>query len=115
LEIDASFDFDGDGFTNLEEFALQTDPVDPASVPNPTPVIDAFTGQCELTIDKRPAVGSRLIYTIEYSLDLEVWIPIVDGDPNWAIIFDNEEVLSVLSRQPASVFPCFTRVRITQL
>lgn len=107
-------DFDGDGFTNLEEFGLQTDPLDPASVPNPTPFLDPFTQQCILDVEKRPAVGSRLDYLIQYSLDLETWITIEQGDPNWFIVFDNDELISVLSRRPAGVNPCFLRVRFQQ-
>lgn len=107
-------DFDDDGFTNLEEFALQTDPVDPASIPNPTPVLTDFTAQCLLIVDKRPAVGSLLTYVIEYSVDEEIWIPVVPGDPNWFLLFDNDEQIAVLSTRPASQFPCFTRVVIQQ-
>jgi len=106
-------DFDGDGFTNLEEFGLQTDPLDPASVPDPTPLLDPFTGHCDLTIQKRPAVGSRLIYTIEYTTDFDVWITIDDTDPNFFIVTDNEDEISVFSRVPVVDFPCFTRVRLT--
>ena len=61
----ANGDFDGDGMTNLEEFALQTDPADPASVSTPTPVIDQFTGQCVLTIPKRPNIGNSLTYRVQ--------------------------------------------------
>lgn len=107
-------DFDGDGFTNLEEFGLQTDPLDPADVPNPTPVLDQFTEQCILDIPKRPGVGSRLKYLVQYSLDLETWTTIESGDPNWFIVFDNDELVSVLSRRPAGVNPCFLRVRFEQ-
>lgn len=106
-----NFDFDGDGFTNLQEFGLQTDPADPASVPNPTPSLDPITGQCFLDIEKRPAIGSSLDYRIQYSLDLETWTTIRQGDPNWFIVFDNEDQISVLSRTPAGVNPCFLRVR----
>jgi hypothetical protein len=112
--IEPEADYDGDGFTNLEEFGLQTDVLDPASVPNPTPILDNFTQQCILEIPKRPGIGSRLSYLIEYSFDQETWITIKPGDPNWFIVFDNTELISVLSRRPVSVNPCFTRVRFTQ-
>jgi len=107
-------DFDGDGFTNLEEFGLQTDPLDPADVPNLTPILDPFTQQCILTVPKRPVIGARLEYSIQYSLDSETWVTIGPGDPNFFIIFDNEQFISVLSRRPASVNPCFLRVQLEQ-
>ena len=112
--LEPEADFDGDGYTNLEEFGLQTDPLDPASVPNPTPTLDAFTQQCILDVPKRPGVGSQLDYLVQYSLDLETWITIEPGDPNWFIVFDDDELISVLSRFPASVNPCFLRVRFEQ-
>lgn len=112
--VSASSDFDGDGFTNLQEFGLQTDPLDPAAVPNPTPTLDPITNQCILEVLKRPGVGSRLLYVIEYSLDLETWIVIEPGDPVWAIVFDNEERITVLSRRPVTDNPCFTRVTLVQ-
>ncbi len=112
-QIEPLFDFDGDGFTNLEEFGLQTDPLDSASVPNPTPTLDPFTQHCELTVPKRPEVGSRLVYTIEYTLDFDEFFTIDNDDPNFFLVTDDEDEISVLSRRPASEFPCFTRVRIS--
>ncbi len=107
-------DFDGDGFTNLEEFGLQTDPLDPADVPNITPVLDPFTQQCILDIPKRPSIGARLDYFVQYSSDFETWVTIEPGDPNFFIVFDNEQLISVLSRRPATVNPCFLRVQLEQ-
>eukprot|EP00095_Tigriopus_kingsejongensis_P010337 snap_masked-scaffold7154_size3354-processed-gene-0.0 protein:Tk10337 transcript:snap_masked-scaffold7154_size3354-processed-gene-0.0-mRNA-1 annotation:"proprotein convertase subtilisin kexin type 4" len=97
LLVRAGADYDGDGFTNLEEFGLQTDVLDPASVPNPAPTLDPDTGQCILEVPKRPGTGSRLETIIQYSLDLVTWISIVPGDPNWFILQNDEEVISVLS------------------
>ena len=112
--IEPDADFDGDGFTNLEEFGLQTDPIDPASVPNPTPVLTDFTNQCLLEVEKRPFVGSLLTYIIEYSFDGENFFPVVPGDPNFFLLFDNDEAIAVLSQRPITIDPCFTRVRIEQ-
>ena len=111
LEPDA--DFDGDGYTNLEEFGLQTSPTDPASVPNPTPVLIG-NDQCYLEIAKRPGVGSRLTYTMQYSSDQENWVTIEQGDPNWFIVFNNQDRISVLSRAAYNVNPCFLRVQFEQ-
>ncbi|HBE97023.1 MAG TPA: hypothetical protein DDW68_07605, partial [Verrucomicrobiales bacterium] len=108
----ASADFDGDGMTNLEEFALQTDPADPASVFTLIPVIDQFTGQCVLTIPKRPNTGSLLTYRIQYSSDLVNWTTITSDDPLWSVTESDDEyaVLSKLGSPPAN---CITRVLIT--
>jgi hypothetical protein len=111
LEPDA--DFDGDGYTNLEEFGLQTSPTDPASVPNPTPVLIG-NDQCYLEIAKRPGVGSRLTYVMQYSSDQENWVTIEQGDPNWFIVFNNQDRISVLSRAAYNVNPCFLRVQFEQ-
>jgi hypothetical protein len=108
----AGGDFDGDGMTNLEEFALQTDPADPASVSTPTPVIDQFTGQCVFTIPKRPNVGNLLTYRVQYSFDLVNWTTITSGDPLWTATENDNEytVISNLNSPPAN---CITRVLIT--
>ena len=111
--IEPDADFDGDGYTNLEEFGLQTSPTDPASVPNPTPVLIG-NDQCYLEIAKRPATGSRLDYIMQYSSDQENWVTIEQGDPNWFIVFNNDERISVLSRAAYNVNPCFLRVQFEQ-
>ncbi len=114
-EIAPDFDYDDDGFTNLEEFALQTDPTDPASVPNPTPTINEINGLCELIVTKRPSVGSRLIYNIEFSPDLENWTVIDRDHPNFFLAADNENEIRVIEKSTSSIegFPCFLRVRVT--
>jgi hypothetical protein len=111
--IEPDADFDGDGYTNLEEFGLQTSPTDPASIPNPTPVLIG-NDQCYLEVAKRPGVGSRLDYIMQYSSDQENWVTIEQGDPNWFIVFNNEDRISVLSRAAYNVNPCFLRVQFEQ-
>ncbi|MBL6921217.1 MAG: hypothetical protein ISR39_03550 [Akkermansiaceae bacterium] len=108
----ANADFDGDGMTNLEEFALQTDPADPASVSTPTPVIDQFTGQCVLTIPKRPNIGNSLTYRVQYSFDLVNWTTITSGDPLWTAT-ENDNEYTVISNQSSPPANCITRVLIT--
>jgi hypothetical protein len=109
-------DADGDGHSNLEEFALMTDPSDPASVPNMVPVLLGIAGfeQCVLDVPKRPAAGSGMIYEVQYSTDLETWTTITEDDPNWYIETDSDALLRVRSILPYGQGACLTRVRITQ-
>lgn len=109
-------DADGDGFTNLEEFALLTDVADPADVPNITPILVGVPGfeQCVLDVPKRPAVGQSLTYQVQYTSDLVNWTTITPGDPNWYIEFDNDERYRVRSILPYGDTTCITRVKITK-
>ncbi|MDB4508173.1 hypothetical protein N9051_01175 [Akkermansiaceae bacterium] len=111
--IGATNDYDGDGFTNIEEFGLQTDLTNPADVPVVTPVLDPFTNQCVLTLTKTPLVGNRLTYEVQYSNDLVTWTTISPSDPDWFVELNNEEVYQVRSRQPAPPSTCLLRVQIT--
>lgn len=109
------FDFDDDGFTNLEEFAMQTAPGDPASVPVVQPVLDPVTDQYIMDIEKRPFVGAKLIYKVEYSTDQRIWTVIEAGDPNWLVEFDNEERYKVRSFRPYPTVKFFVRISISQI
>ena len=111
--LEPDVDFDGDGYTNLQEFGFQTSATDPASIPNPTPVLIG-NDQCYLEVAKRPDVGSSLDYIMQYSSDQENWTTIEQGDPNWFIVFNNEERISVLSRRAYNADPCFLRVQFEQ-
>lgn len=111
--ISPDSDFDGDGFTNVEEFGLQTDMTNPADVPVVAPELDALTNQCVLTLTKTPSVGNRLTYEIEYSDDLVTWTTITESDPDWLIELNTEEFYQVRSRQPAHPSTCLLRVKIT--
>lgn len=112
--VEPGSDFDGDGFTNLQEFGLQTDLLDPADVPNITPTLDPFTNQCVLRVPKRPNIGSSLTYQIQYSFDLETWITITRNDPVWFVQLDNNDVIQVISRRESDVTSCLLRVRFVQ-
>ncbi|YCM43537.1 hypothetical protein V2O64_19700 [Verrucomicrobiaceae bacterium 227] len=109
-----SQDYDGDGYTNLEEYALQTDALDPADVPNPTPVLVGNAQQCVLSLAKRPFVGQSLSYQVQYTTDLVTWTTITPSDPNWYIEFDNDALYQVRSAAPFGEQSCLTRVKITQ-
>ena len=93
---------------------MQTDPADPASVPNVTPNLNTLTGQCILDITKRPAIGGSLTYLIQTSVDLENWVTVDADNPDWFLVFDNAQRITVLSRRPAGQNPCFLRVRFQQ-
>ena len=108
----AGADFDGDGWSNLQEFALQTDPADSASVPVVTPTL-LGTGQCELVVPKRPSSGASLIYQVQYSLDRITWTTIGPSDPNWSIVTDNDVEYRVQSNLATPIARCFTRVQIS--
>ncbi|MDB4411096.1 hypothetical protein N9182_00790 [bacterium] len=110
----ANADYDGDGVSNIVEFGLDTDPVDPADIPILTPVLDELTSQCIFTVPKRPNVGSRVRYQVQYTTDRITWKTIKTSDPLWFIETDNEEFYRVRSRFTAPPATCLLRVRITE-
>lgn len=113
----ASFDFDGDGWTNLEEFARQTDLTDPASKPNNSPFLIGPPGfqQCYFEVVKRPDVGSRLTYEIERSPDgISDWVTITPTDSEFFILEDSANRIVVLSKVPSAAPVCHLRVAISQ-
>ncbi len=107
------YDFDGDGWTNFEEFALQTDPSNAASVPIVEPYLNALTDQIILDVPKRPYVGDRVLYQIQYSYDRVNWTTIQPGDPVYLIEFDNAERIRVRSRRPSPPENSYLRVRVS--
>lgn len=111
-----NFDFDGDGWTNLEEFALQTNPADAAETPEALvrPERDPDTNQIILEIAKRPATGDRIVYEIQYSYDRVTWTTIRPGDEAYFIEFDTAAGIKVRSRRPAPPENSYLRVRISQ-
>lgn len=110
----ANADYDGDGATNIEEFGLQTDPIDPASVPNLAPTLDPLTNQCVFTIPKRPDVGSRLQYQVQFTTDRVNYTTITPTSPDWLIELDDEEFYRVRSRAAVPDATCLLRVKLTQ-
>lgn len=110
------YDYDGDGASNLLEFALQTDPVNPASNPTAAGAVVPFineAGQCEVTVAKRPDVGTTLKYYIEYSSDMVTWTRIPDaGDANWTIVIDNEDEITAQSIGELPAGSCYVRVAV---
>ncbi|MGB1260140.1 MAG: hypothetical protein ACPG6P_08880 [Akkermansiaceae bacterium] len=110
-------DFDGDGATNLMEFALGTDMLDPLDNPTAAGSVVPFVnmdGKCEVTITKRPNAGGSLKYEVEYSGDMVTWTKVTPADPDWVIVTDDETVLTVRSVSDSPPAPCFIRAAITQ-
>jgi hypothetical protein len=68
----ATADPDGDGISNLVEYALGTDPLTPGSLPEPEL---SANGQLSLTFT-RPANLPDVLYSVEASTDLTTWTSI---------------------------------------
>jgi hypothetical protein len=113
-EIADGFDFDGDGFTNLEEFAYRTDPSLPQDNPSQLVLPRIVDDHCLLVIQKRPFTSNRLDYFAETSTDDGVtWQRVTPANPDWDIVFDNDEVLQVTSTSSSSATSCRIRARVT--
>ena len=112
-EISAGYDFDGDGFSNLEEFGFGTDPARPEDNPSQIVLPEIVDGYCVLVIQKRPFTGGRLDYYAESSTDGgATWQRVTSDDPDWVITFDNEAVFEVRSAAPFNASPCKLRARV---
>ncbi|MDA1005613.1 MAG: hypothetical protein O3A87_03930 [Verrucomicrobia bacterium] len=112
-QISPTFDFDGDGYTNFEEFAYQTDPARPEDNPSQLVLPEIVEGKCVLTIQKRPFVGGRLDYYAEASTDGGVtWARVTAANPDWVITANNLQVLQVMSTSPFSAPSCMVRPRV---
>ncbi len=109
---DPYFDFDGDGMSNINEYALGSDPGDPSSVVVVDPVI-MDDGSCEVTLNKRANTGTTLSYALEYTHDMVNWIKIEPDDPDWDIIVDDSSELTVRTKQAMPNVTCFVRAHIT--
>ncbi len=105
-------DFDNDGVSNLIEFALGSDPADVASVPAPLVVAPAGLNT-QVTITKRPNVGSTLTYAVEYSTDMVTWIKVDAANPDWTVTIDDATQVVVTSNAPLPLGPFFVRAAIT--
>ena len=117
-ERQPGFDFDRDGASNLLEYALLSDVADPQDKPTFQYALDEALGSCTATLQKRPHTGSTLFYQFEYSTDLRTWTTIVEGDPIFEIVQDDEDVLTVsnsLDDVPDNFAgpSCFLRVRVS--
>jgi hypothetical protein len=111
--LEPNGDFDGDGSSNVEEFALQTDLTNPADVPVLSPTLDPLTKQYIFDVPKRANVGSLLQYNVQYSSDLQNYTTITDSDPDWFIEEDSDTNYRVRSREPSPITTGLLRVLIT--
>lgn len=68
LVDDSGIDADGDGFSNLEEYAADTDPQSGTSVPSASVVPSSSTGEYDLTF----STSANRYYTVQYSDTLSV-------------------------------------------
>ncbi len=110
------YDFDGDGASNLLEYALQSDVADAQTRPVFQYALDEEAGSCTASLTKRPFTGTSLAYAFEYSTDLRTWTTISENDPIFEIVQDNETTLEVsnLAAFPGQLAApaCFLRVRV---
>lgn len=133
--LDPYGDYDGDGASNIEEYGLDVNAIEPgvlvdpanpdlgfvsvpafnpADVPVLLPTLDPITQQCIFDVPKRPGVGNRLTYRVQYTTDFIRWTTITPSDTNWFIETDDETLYRVRSRQPAPPASCLVRVLITE-
>lgn len=66
-------DADGDGYTNFEEFAFSSSPIDPTSKPVLVPFINRPAGNPALGVAFRRFLGSSVDFVAETSPDLVHW------------------------------------------
>lgn len=101
-ERQRALDFDGDGFTNFQEYAFMSDLADPADMPQ----VEFESGNgatCTASVAKRPDVGGSLAYFFEESSDMGIndpWTVIRDGVNGWEITEDSNTTLTVTKVDP---------------
>ena len=110
------YDFDRDGASNLLEYALGSDVANAQDRPTFEYALDEVAGGCTASLTKRPFTGTSLEYFFEYSTDLRTWTTILEDDPIFEIVQDNETILEVsnLAAFPGQLAApaCFLRVRV---
>lgn len=106
-------DFDGDGFTNLLEFGLMSDPVDPASQPNLPQFTFNIDGTLSAEVLKRPFAA--LIYEMEISENGGPFRLVPDGTPDWEVTVDDDTRLRIKSKGFEIPNNFKVRVKLTQV
>ncbi|MBB5353858.1 hypothetical protein HNR46_004122 [Haloferula luteola] len=104
-------DPDEDGFENLIEFVLRTDPLNPINAPT----FQVSASQDLFTITYRQVndlVLSSIATSWEMSMDLTHWLPM---NPNITPVADEGDATTLRLEQPIGTPPAFWRMRITHL
>lgn len=117
-DLDPDADYDGDGFTNFTEFALETSFLNPAESPLIRPRVSTI-GRCIYELPKRQNVIPEIQYEVEVAIIDENGVisdyrVIGDNDPDWRIV-DGPQFYRVISRNVGSTLPCLFRPKITKL
>jgi hypothetical protein len=105
-------DYDGDGFSNLIEYATGADLADILVMPVITTTAGTAVGACSASVPKRPHVGSSLTYEFEFSTDGIVWNVIRPGGI-WDITETVDELTVVNNTDLSAGSLCLFRVRVT--
>ena len=92
-------DFDGDGQTNILEFAMGTDPDDPLSTSLPPVAFPDIGGTVSFTVAKQPNIA----VTYELAVSFMGGPPVVikPGNPTWAITENSDTTYTITTLAPA--------------
>lgn len=103
-------DFDGDGQTNVYEFALQSDPADAGSTaPDPAPIPN-FDGTVSFELTKRP--DAIIAYSFSVSESGGPFRKINAGDPDWIIETNDDTTLRITTVAPANAADFTARINV---
>lgn len=106
-------DYDLDRVSNFDEFAFTQDDGDDRSTTveagadaqtqpvMPAMVVDPVTLKASMTVNKRLAVGSSVIYSVQYSTNGRSWTTITARDRLFDIVEDSEIKLEVRTKNVA--------------
>ncbi|MBK1828758.1 hypothetical protein [Haloferula rosea] len=109
-------DFDGDGFSNIVEFGLQTDPADVTDVPtNPLP-IENGDDTVSFTLTKRPDAVAG--YSFLISKDGGPFVEVKANSAEWDIVTNDETTLTITTKDvppPGTTYASMVRVTAVSL
>jgi len=101
-----NLDFDQDGFSNVVEFGLQTDPADNTSFPaDPAPVVN-LDDTVSFTLTKRPdAVAS---YGFLVSENGGPFVKITGNNPTWDIVVNDDTTYTITTKEEPPLGTTYT-------